>query len=242
MTTSLIGVKAGVVEMAAPQAARHTPANDDGDGDEGDDATAAKQRTNSTEVVSHGPNDEDDDAVQRENERDTMASEAEDEGINGGSPPEVQDPADGEDGKDDDDMRDWLAKARVERVMSAYAPVTDFQIDERDGCWCNVTLEFDFFFPNMLMLNIVQAAVRITVYSRLRASNRAALLTTERANVWWYRKALTCRRCRNVTVSSTRAVSRQMKLRRSWIFTEWKLAEATLCLNRWESWALTASR
>ncbi|KND92561.1 DNA-directed RNA polymerase I subunit [Tolypocladium ophioglossoides CBS 100239] len=61
--TPEIGVKAGVVEMAAPEAA--TEARGDGDDDDAgdDDATNTKQRANHSEAVSYGPNDDEDDAV-----------------------------------------------------------------------------------------------------------------------------------------------------------------------------------
>lgn len=180
LATPVIGVKAGVVEMAAPQADDGAGGVDeDEDGGDDNDATAAKQRANRTEAVSYGPNDDEDDAVQRENERDAMASELEDEGIGGSPPPSAQEPANDSDVEEDEGMGDgssWSAKARTERVVDTYAEVTDFESDERSGGWCSVTLEFDFSVPKILMLNIVREAVRRTVVQQIAGVQSCSLV------------------------------------------------------------------
>ncbi|RSL54873.1 hypothetical protein CEP53_007294 [Fusarium sp. AF-6] len=161
MATPEIGVKAGVVETAAPNA--EAIRDEDDDDDEGDDdATNAKQRANRTEAVSYGPNDDDDDAVQQEMARDAADDVDEDEGI-GGSPRMA--PVDDDD--DDDDGIDWSAKARTERVLDSYAEVTDFTFDAKSGTDCSFTLEFDSTIPKVLMLNLVQDAVKKTVVQEI---------------------------------------------------------------------------
>ncbi|KAL2680720.1 hypothetical protein Neosp_008323 [[Neocosmospora] mangrovei] len=160
MATPEIGVKAGVVETAAPNA--EAIRDEDDDDDEGDDdATNAKQRANRTEAVSYGPNDDDDDAVQQENARDAADDMDEDEGI-GGSPRLA--PVDDD---DDEDGIDWSAKARTERVLDSYAEVTDFTFDAKSGSDCSFTLEFDSTIPKVLMLNLVQDAVKKTVIQEI---------------------------------------------------------------------------
>ncbi|KJZ78884.1 hypothetical protein HIM_01657 [Hirsutella minnesotensis 3608] len=169
--TPAIGVKAGVVEMATTQAEDVQGGDDDDDDAGDDDATAAKQRANRTEAVSYGPNDEDDDAVQKANERDAEASDMEDEGIGASPPPASRNEVNDSDDDGEAEMADgssWSAGARAERVRQAYAEVTDFDSDERNGGWCNVTLEFDFCIPKVLMLNIVQEAVRKTVVQQIQ--------------------------------------------------------------------------
>ena len=168
--TPEIGVKAGVVEMAAPaaQAEARMDGDDDDAGD--DDATNAKQRANRSEAVSYGPNDDDDDAVQRANEKDAMASEMEDEGFGGSPTRQLANQGGDSDAEDEDENGDgatWSAKARAERVLDAYAEVTAFECDERNGGWCNTTLEFDSVIPKVLMLNIVQEAIRKTVVQQI---------------------------------------------------------------------------
>jgi DNA-directed RNA polymerase I subunit RPA1 len=161
MATPEIGVKAGVVETAAPNA--EAIRDEDDDDDEGDDdATNAKQRANRTEAVSYGPNDDDDDAVQQEMARDAADDMDEDEGI-GGSPRMA--PVDDDD--DDEDGIDWSAKARTERVLDSYAEVTDFTFDAKSGNDCSFTLEFDSTIPKVLMLNLVQEAVKKTVVQEI---------------------------------------------------------------------------
>lgn len=159
MATPEIGVKAGVVETAAPNA--EAIRDEDDDDDEGDDdATNAKQRANRTEAVSYGPNDDDDDAVQQEMARDAADDMDEDEGI-GGSPRMA--PVDDE----DEDGIDWAAKARTERVLDSYAEVTDFTFDAKNGTDCSFTLEFESTIPKVLMLNLVQDAVKKTVVQEI---------------------------------------------------------------------------
>jgi DNA-directed RNA polymerase I subunit RPA1 len=74
---------------------------------------------------------------------------------------------DSEDEESDDDDASWSAKARAERVLEAYSEVTRFQCDEQNGAWCTATLEFDAIIPKVLMLNIVQDAVKKTVIQQI---------------------------------------------------------------------------
>ncbi|KAM0420692.1 hypothetical protein ACHAPT_011474 [Fusarium lateritium] len=162
MATPEIGVKAGVVETAAPNAEAEGIRDEDDDDDEGDDdATNAKQRANRTEAVSYGPNDDDDDAVQQEMARDAADADLDDEGI-GGSPRMAAD-----DDEENEDGIDWSAKARTERVLDSYAEVTDFAFDAKRGIDCSFTLEFDSTIPKVLMLNLVEAAVKKTVIQEI---------------------------------------------------------------------------
>ncbi|KAK7403596.1 hypothetical protein QQX98_010648 [Neonectria punicea] len=165
MATPEVGVKAGVVEMAAPNAEREVNLDDDDDDGEGDDdATNAKQRANRSEAVSYGPNDDEDDVIQRNMERD--ADDTDDEGFGGSPPPTVRPSEDNDEGDGDSDAS-WSAKARAERVMDAYAEVTDFQCDDKTGSWCTFTFEFDSVIPKVLMLNLVQEAVKKTVIQEI---------------------------------------------------------------------------
>jgi DNA-directed RNA polymerase I subunit RPA1 len=153
--TPTVGKSSGTVEMERPTAAAAQAGGDDEDEDDdgGDnDATNAKQRGNRSEAVSYGPNDEDDDAVQRQ-----MAREA--------SPDEDEAAAD----MDDDTAADVHVEdaERAERVKQRHGHVTSFKSDQATGGWCEFTLEFDADTPKLLMLNIVQAAVRKTVVQEI---------------------------------------------------------------------------
>lgn len=169
MATPEIGVKVGVVETAAPTS-RRARGEDDDDDDDDDDATNAKQRANKDEAVSYGPNDDEDDAVQKSMDKQTADDMDEDEGIGGSPSPQKRRSNQDEDDSEDDDDEDSIsasAQARSERVMDAYAEVTEFTCDDSKGAWCNVTLEFDAVTPKILMLNIVQEAVKKTVIQQI---------------------------------------------------------------------------
>ncbi|KAF5027520.1 hypothetical protein F66182_369 [Fusarium sp. NRRL 66182] len=163
MATPEVGVKAGVVEIAAPNAEAAANFDEDDDEDEGDDdATNAKQRANRSEAVSYGPNDDEDNAVQQEMERDATDDDDDDEGFGGGLRRGADDEA-----EDDSEGVNWSAKARTNRVLEAYAEVTDFTFDEKHGTECSFTLEFDSTIPKVLMLNLIQEAVKKTVIQEI---------------------------------------------------------------------------
>jgi DNA-directed RNA polymerase I subunit RPA1 len=94
----------------------------------------------------------------------------EDEGLGGSPRPQSWSRKANDDSDDEDEEEStwaWSAKARAERVLDTYAEVTHFDGDEKDGEWCTVTLEFDAIIPKVLMLNIVQDAVKKTVIQQI---------------------------------------------------------------------------
>lgn len=161
-----VGVKSGNVEMADPSreggADRGADDDDDGDDDDGDDdATNAKQRANRSEAVSYGPNDDEDDAIQHRLEKE---ADDEDEGFEGSPPPSGQDGRDG--AKDEDDDADENHSREV-KIKAKHPQVTQFRCDEKGGGWCDFILEFDVNTPKILMLNLVQDAVRKTLIQQI---------------------------------------------------------------------------
>ncbi|KAH6877351.1 hypothetical protein B0T10DRAFT_566373 [Thelonectria olida] len=166
MATPEIGVKAGVVEMAGANAEREANPDDDDDDNEGDDdATNAKQRANRAEAVSYGPNDDEDDAIQRAAESDAEADEMEDEGFGGSPLSATRDDSDDE--GEGPSGATLTSQARADRVKHSFADVTNFQSDEKNGSQCSFTLEFDSAIPKVLMLNLVQDAVKKTVVQEI---------------------------------------------------------------------------
>ncbi|KAB5583736.1 hypothetical protein GE09DRAFT_1079947 [Coniochaeta sp. 2T2.1] len=169
-----IGVSVGTVEMATANAGdgagRGEDDDDDDDGDE--DATSAKQRANRTEAVSYGPNDDDDDAIQQQMEREASPFGADlgDEAY-GGSPEPEGHPgvADGEDGErpEEREMGEALSKTREARIKGKHEHVSRFRCDEVRGEWCEFTLEFDASLPKILMLNLVQEAVKKSLIQQI---------------------------------------------------------------------------
>ncbi|PFH55530.1 hypothetical protein XA68_18111 [Ophiocordyceps unilateralis] len=174
--TPLIGAKTGVVEMAAPQ----TPDDDDIGGE---DATEANERRNRTEAISYGPNDDADDAVQRQNERAAMGDD-EDEDPGDSGPPSLESSSyqfnvgmmcDGKHGSSSS------VNARTERVLQMHEDVTHFECDEDGGGWCHMTFEFEFAIPKVLMLSVVQDAVRKTVVRQIPGVGLCSLDVSEKA-------------------------------------------------------------
>ncbi|SPQ27410.1 70d7be7a-7ac4-4b2d-ad0c-e680c83d4e47 [Thermothielavioides terrestris] len=170
--TPEIGVKVGVVETAPSGGEREDgPGNrdDDDDDDDGDDddATSAKQRANRSEAVSYGPNDEDDDAVQQQVQRETADDEEGEERLNfvdeayGGSP----EPEDGVGVGDKTD--EFRARSREARVKNKNEHVARFRCDEVGGEWVEFTLEFDAGIPKILMLSLVQEAVKKSLIQQI---------------------------------------------------------------------------
>lgn len=155
-----VGVKSGNVEMVDPVREEANRAADDDDDDGDDDATKAKQRANRDEAVSYGPNDEEDDAIQNRLEQEANDSDEDDEGFEGSPPPSSQMSADADDEEDGN-------KSREARIKSKHPQVTRFRCDEAGGGWVDFILEFDTNIPKILMLNLVEDAVRKTLIQQI---------------------------------------------------------------------------
>ncbi|KAL1866301.1 hypothetical protein VTK73DRAFT_4816 [Phialemonium thermophilum] len=164
-----IGVKSGVVEMApanAESGAGPETGDDDDDDDDGDDdATSAKQRAYRSEAVSYGPNDEEDDAIQRANQRD--ASPVGDDIDDGAREPEGDENDADTSSEELQDGGGEKSKTREDRVKSHNEHVSQFRCDEAGGAWCHFSLEFDASMPKILMLNVVQNAVKKSLIQQI---------------------------------------------------------------------------
>lgn len=166
--TPEIGVKSGTVEMADParEEDRSGGDEDDDDDDGDDDATNAKQRANRGEAASYGPNDDEDDAIQNRMEQEAYQRDHdEDEGFEGSPPPSGQDS--GDEGKTAQEHPDAEGFSREIRVKSKNPQVTQFRCDEAGGSWCEFTLEFDVNTPKILMLNLVEDAVKKSLVQQI---------------------------------------------------------------------------
>jgi DNA-directed RNA polymerase I subunit RPA1 len=166
-----IGKSVGVVEEDRPGPEREL--GEDEDEDEGDDdATNDKQRANRSEAVSYGANDEEDDKVQAEMQKEAEPEEddeyLEDEGI-GGSPRE---PVSDDEGNSTED-RVWTnqftaaIEEREAQVMKKLTDVARFRIDEENGEWCHIALEYNADVPKVLMLSIVENALRKSLIQQI---------------------------------------------------------------------------
>lgn len=172
--TPEVGVKSGTIEMADPSREVGGPAagdNEDGDDDDDDggdgDATNAKQRANRGEEASYGPNDEEDDAIQQRLDKDAdQGSEDEDEGFGGNPPAGIANGTPDDNGASSSDS-DAEGTSREGRVKEKIPNVTEFRCDESRGGWCEFVLEYDVNVPKILMLNLVEDAVRKTLIQQI---------------------------------------------------------------------------
>lgn len=182
--TPEVGVKSGTIEMADParegggrRGGGGDDDDDDGDDDGDDDATNAKQRANRGEATSYGPNDDEDDAIQRRLEKEASPDDEddEDEGFEG-SPHVGQEMEDegsaSQEGQDDEGL------SREMRVKSKHGEVTRFRCCEK-GEFCDFVLEFDVNMPKLLMLNLVEEAVRKTLIQQIPGVGQCTFVANE---------------------------------------------------------------
>lgn len=181
--TPEVGVKSGTIEMADPTregggrgGGDDDEEDDDDDGD--DDATNAKQRANRGEAASYGPNDEEDDAIQRRLEKEASPEEGdEDEGFEGSPPPSGQETIDED--RLSQDGQDGEGLSREMRVKSKNPHITRFRCGD-SGEWCDFVLEFDANTPKILMLSIVQQAVRQTLIQQIEGVEQCTFVAKDK--------------------------------------------------------------
>ena len=145
-------------------------ADDDDEGD--DDATNHKLRENRSQAATYDANDEEDDKVQKQAQQEDASEEddhsMDDEGI-GGSPRDVDSEED-EKGDGSPSQPHHVAAAIEEReaqVKKRSADISRFRFDEAEGQWCDVSLEYDADVPKVLMLSIVEDALRQSLIQKI---------------------------------------------------------------------------
>jgi DNA-directed RNA polymerase I subunit RPA1 len=167
-----IGKSVGVVEGAPSRPEGEREGGDDDEDDDGDDdATNAKQKANRGQAISYGDNDDEDDAVQAQMDKDAALEDdedMEDEGI-GGSPREPQSDNENEDNGNKTRKRPVksFATDRESQIMAKNNDVTRFAFDDEGGSWCEVTLEYAADAPKVLMLSILETALRASLIQQI---------------------------------------------------------------------------
>jgi DNA-directed RNA polymerase I subunit RPA1 len=167
-----IGMPAGNVEEARADDGRED-GEEDSDDEGGDDATNAKQRANRSQAVSYGANDEEDDIVQAqmakeaEESEDEEGEDMEDEGI-GGSPSPSSDDEETS-GKDRPQERQIssTAQERQAQVMKKCTDIVKFHVDEESGEWCDISLEYDADNAKILMVSVLEDALRQSLIQQI---------------------------------------------------------------------------
>ncbi|KAH0537716.1 hypothetical protein FGG08_005523 [Glutinoglossum americanum] len=160
----VIGQSVGVVEEAQPAGEREGRESDGDDDDDDGDATNAKQKANRAEAVSYAAPDEEEEAIASQARRDASPDvDMEDEGI-GRSPREAH--GESEDEREDSptlQSRKAKADQRAGRIMSKNNDVTSFKFDDKKGEWCELQLEYSVETAKLLMLTLVEKALRDAV-------------------------------------------------------------------------------
>ncbi|POS87315.1 beta and beta-prime subunits of DNA dependent RNA-polymerase [Erysiphe pulchra] len=136
--------------------------NEEGDGD----ATNEKMKANRSEAATYAANDEDDNRLQSQMQREAEpVDDYEDEGIEVSSPHPASD--------DEGDEKPKLIKQKViskefeADVIKKCNDVVKFDFDEVSGEYCNITLEYDAEAPKVLMLSIVEKALRESLIQQI---------------------------------------------------------------------------
>ncbi|KAM3079677.1 hypothetical protein ACMFMG_006090 [Clarireedia jacksonii] len=155
-----IGKSIGTIEETRQDAERERGEDDD-DEDGEDDATNDKQRANRAEAVSYAANDDEDDAVQAQNAEPEDVEDSEDEGIGGSLASD--DEAEGDKNTAEERRNRKLTATSEEleaQVMKRCQDITRFRFDDENAEWCDIALEYDADVPKVLMLSIVEDALR----------------------------------------------------------------------------------
>lgn len=163
-----IGKSVGAIEEALPTAPTDREGGDDDDEDDDgdDDATNAKQKSNRGQAISYADNDDDDDAIQKQMEKEASPDDDDnpDDEVMGAIPKD----SDSDDEKDaaNGNMEGTFDDREAE-VMAKNSDVTKFKFDDKRGAWCDVSLEYDADVPKLLMLSIVENALRSSLIQQI---------------------------------------------------------------------------
>ncbi|KAH8597985.1 hypothetical protein B0O99DRAFT_507574 [Bisporella sp. PMI_857] len=154
-----IGTASRALKEMRPEATKEV--DEDEDDDEGDDdATNDKQRANRAEAVSYGANDEEDDAIQSKAQQDAMDPEDFEEVDEGISHSPRLLPEEDDELQADTKVISTAASDREAEVKKRCNDIASFHCDEEAGQWCRLTLEYEAGVDKVLMLTIVEDALR----------------------------------------------------------------------------------
>jgi DNA-directed RNA polymerase I subunit RPA1 len=153
-----IGVSAGTIEQESARPGGTGEGGDDDSDDEGDDdATRDKARSNKQQSGYEAYEDEDEVRIAKETQEadDVPEPDSEDETY-GGSPPPTPSP------KETYKAAASLAKDREARIKGNKTSndIVQFSFDDKRGARCKFAMEYDSTTAKILMLNIVETALR----------------------------------------------------------------------------------
>ncbi|KAH7058738.1 DNA-directed RNA polymeras-like protein I subunit [Macrophomina phaseolina] len=158
---------------------------DDEDDAEDEDATNDKQKANRAMQASYENPDDEEEAIAAANrQRDSTPDPMEEDETYGGSPKPGQSSDDDDDSESESESRrrrarKVAAEEREQRIMAKIEDVTSFKFDDAKGSWCEVTFEYDASTAKLLMLHLVESALKDAVIQHVPGI-KSCMATTEK--------------------------------------------------------------
>jgi DNA-directed RNA polymerase I subunit RPA1 len=154
-----VGVSAGTIEQETTRPGGLAEGGEDDSDDEGDDdATRDKSRSNKQQSGYEAYEDEEETRIakQTQDADSTLESDSEEDETYGGSPPSTPSP------KENFKAAASVAKDREVRIKGGKTTndVVKFSFDDKNGAHCNFAMEYDSTTAKILMLNLVETALR----------------------------------------------------------------------------------
>ncbi|KAI9055982.1 hypothetical protein LZ554_000916 [Drepanopeziza brunnea f. sp. 'monogermtubi'] len=181
-----IGKPVRSIEMARPDAEGKD--NEDESDDERDETTKDEQRGNRSQAVSYAANDGDDDKVQAQMRKEAEAEEESDDdteneqegGVEDDTDNELEDQVTDDKGKNKPiETESEDADERQARIMKKCTDITNFRFDEEKGEWCDLTLEYQADVKKVLMLSVVEDALRQTLIQNIQGLESCTFVPDE---------------------------------------------------------------
>ncbi|KAL1866279.1 hypothetical protein Plec18167_009119 [Paecilomyces lecythidis] len=157
-----IGVSVGTIEEEPRHANRgDEPADDDVEDDEDDAKRARGGQNRSNQVSYEAPDDDEENIIRRQQSPEAESDdEAEESKPRKNRDVEMADASDDDD-SDDEQLKD--SKLREDDIKSKFAEITQFKFDQKKGDSCKIQLQYDINTPKLLLLPLVEDAVRHAV-------------------------------------------------------------------------------
>lgn len=158
-----IGTSAGVVEELStrPGAREGGDSDDDDDQEDQDDAKRARGAQNRSNQISYEAPDEGEEDIMRQQDSESDSDDEETEKTSQKKPTrrDTDGDVDMEDGSDSDSN----VKEREDTVRGKHPEISRFKFNPKKGNSCHVRLQYDIETPKLLLLPLVESAVRNAV-------------------------------------------------------------------------------
>ncbi|PGH11033.1 hypothetical protein AJ80_07309 [Polytolypa hystricis UAMH7299] len=165
-----VGASAGVVEEASTRRAEHDSDDDDDDDDDEadeDDAKRARSGLNrSHQATYEAPDDGEEEIIRRQDSPESESDDESDEQKRPEAPREdveMADAASSDSSESSDSESERARNQHEETVRGKYSEITQFKFNAKKGKSCSIQLKYDINTPKLLLLPLVEDAVRAAV-------------------------------------------------------------------------------